>query len=169
MFQLNNTIALAGLALLLWSCSTTKKLDKETAEWRYQVEAVNTGVQGTYQIKVWTYAEKVEWAEAQAPKNAVHAVVFKGFPSKGRVKGQKPLVRDVNAMETHKAFFDQFFKDGGEYARFVTLVDSGSIGPGDLVKVGKEYKVGYITNVSAAALRKYLEENEIIEALDSRF
>ena len=133
------------------------------------MEAVNTGVQGTYQIKVWTYAPKVEWAEAQASKNAVHAVLFKGFPSKGRVKGQKPLVEDPKAPEQHKEFFEAFFKDGGDYARFVTLVDSGAIGPGDLVKVGKEYKVGYITSVSTAALRQYLEENEIIKALDHEF
>lgn len=169
MKSLMNQYLILTLILVVISCGPPKKLDRDTEEWRYQVEAVNTGKQGSYLIKVWTYAQKVEWAEQQAPKNAVHAVIFKGFPSKDRVKGQKPLVSAQNNMGDNDEFFKDFFKDGGEYSRFVTLVNSGAIAPGDVVKVGKEFKVGYTTSVSVGELRKYLEQNEIIKALDSGF
>lgn len=161
------SILVVLLALALNSCSSSKQLDRDTEEWRYQIEAVNTGKQGTYQVKVWTYTPKAEWAEAQAPKNAVHGVLFKGFPSKDRVKGQRPVVSDPGADKQHEAFFKSFFADGGEYARFVTMV--GPPAPGDFIKVGKEYKIGQVASVSVTELRKYLEANNIIKALDSGF
>jgi len=49
------------------------------------------------------------------------------------------------------------------------MVGSGEIGPGDLVKVGNEYKVGFITSVNVADLRRYLEKNNIIKKLDDGF
>mgnify|MGYP001566227389 CR=1 FL=1 len=169
MKNFRNTLLVVLTFVLLVGCKTTKDLDKDTEAWRYQVEGVNTGTQGTYQIKVWTYAKEVAWAEAQTPKNAVHAVLFKGFDSNDRIKGQRPLINDVNMQPSNKLFFDSFFENGGEYAKYVTMVGSGEIGPGDLVKVGDEYKVGFITSVNVAELRRYLEQKNIIKKLDDGF
>ena len=36
-----------------------KKADKQTVAWRYELEAVQTGTKGTYQIKVWSYSKNV--------------------------------------------------------------------------------------------------------------
>jgi len=165
------TMVLVSMAAIfgLTQCKSTQNLNKDTREWRYEIEAENTATQGSYLVKLWTYAHSVADAERQTKKNAVHGVLFKGFPTKGRVKGQKPLVRNKNALEEHKAFFAEFFEDGGEYARFVTVVHSNEVKAGDVVKVGEEYKVGYIVSVQASELRKYLEQNEIIETLDSGF
>lgn len=161
---------LAAISLaLIYQCKSTSNLDRDTAEWRYEIEAENTATQGNYLVKVWTYARKVEDAERQTKKNAVHGVLFKGFPNKSRIKGQKPIVSDPTTVNRHKTFFDDFFKDGGEYARYVSLVHSGSVKPGDIVKIGKEYKVGYVVSVQSSELRKYLEENSIIRSLNDGF
>ena len=61
-----------------------KKADKQTVAWRYELEAEGTGVQGTYQIKVWSYSRNVETATEQSKKNAVHGIIFKGINSKSR-------------------------------------------------------------------------------------
>jgi len=45
-----------------------KKADNETVEWRYEIEAVGIGTQGTYQIKVWSYSKNPETAIEQAKK-----------------------------------------------------------------------------------------------------
>ncbi|MDD2426405.1 MAG: hypothetical protein PHU00_10390, partial [Bacteroidales bacterium] len=56
------------------------KEDENTRNWRYEIEGVQTGVQGTYLIKVWTYSKRPDLAIEQAKKNAVHGVIFqKGF------------------------------------------------------------------------------------------
>lgn len=147
-----------------------RKMNKETTEWRYEAEANGTGTQGTYQLKVWTYARKGEKAINQAKKNAVHAVLFKGFPNNGRIQGQKPLISKPNTEEDEAEFFTEFFKDGGEFQKYVFLVNNGAIGPGDRIKVSKkEYKIGVVVSVNAAGLRKELENKEIIQALSSGF
>ena len=60
----------------------------------------------------------------QAKKNAVYAVIFQGIRN-GADKGcdMRPLVTEVNAREKYEEYFDRFFKDGGEYSKYVTKED----------------------------------------------
>jgi hypothetical protein len=86
------------------------------------------------------------------------------------LKGQKPLVQDPSAEETHKEFFKEFFADNGKYMKYVQLTTDGAIAPGDIMKAGKkEYKVGIVVAVSKDELRKYLESEKIIRSLSSGF
>jgi len=146
-----------------------KKADQETAEWRYEIEAAGTGTQGNYQVKVWTYSKNPETAIEQAKKNSVHGIIFKGFPDKDRIKGQKALAQNPNLEQEKEDFFKPFFQDGGKYQKFVSLVNNGAIGPGDRLKIGKEYKIGVVVSVNVAALRKDLEDAGIIKGLSSGF
>ncbi len=146
-----------------------KKADKETAIWRYELEPAGTGIQGSYQIKVWSYSKKVETAIEQAKKNAVHGIIFKGFPNKERLSGQKALAQNPNLEEVKSEFFKEFFQDGGKYLKFVTLVNNGAIASEDRIKIGKEYKIGVIVSVNVAALRKDLEDAGIIKSLSNGF
>jgi len=151
-----------------------EKADKETAQWRYEIEAVGTGTQGTYQIKVWSYSKNPETAIEQAKKNAIHGIIFKGFPDKDRVKGQKALAQSSNLEQKKEDFFKDFFKNGGKYLKFVTLANNGAIAPGDRILVSKkfgqkEYKIGVVISVNVAALRKDLEASGIIKGLGNGF
>ena len=164
------------LLLLLTLCffaftgfsQSKRKLDKNTNQWRYEIEAVNVGVQGTYLVKAWTYAKKPHKAIEQAKKNAVHGVIFRGFSGKNRVPGQKPLAESNSEIE-YKQFFKEFFKDGGKYLKFATTSNDGSIAAGDFMKVGKEYKVGVMVSVNVSELRKDLEDAGIIKGLSAGF
>jgi hypothetical protein len=158
------------LLLPFFSISQSKKkADKETNEWRYEMEAAGTGVQGTYQVKVWTYSKKPETAIEQAKKNAVHGIIFKGFQDKDRVKGQKALAQSPNLEQEKEDFFKEFFEDGGKFQKFVSLVNNGAIAPEDRIKIGKEYKIGVIVSVNVASLRKDLEDAGIIKSLGNMF
>ena len=83
-----------------------------------------------------------------------------------RRSGIKALVQDPQAEEANKDFFDDFFRDGGDYMRFVVLSNSGMA---DVIKYGKEYKVGLTVTVNTPALRKYLEQKGVIAALNKGF
>ena len=120
-------------------------------------------------IKVWSYSKKAETAIEQAKKNAVHGIIFKGFPSKERLSGQKALAQNPNLEEVKSEFFKEFFQDGGKYLKFVTLVNNGAIASEDRIKIGKEYKIGVIVSVNVAALRKDLEDAGIIKSLSNGF
>ena len=39
-----------------------KKAEKATNEWRYELECLGTGKDGTYLVKVWSYSKKVDVA-----------------------------------------------------------------------------------------------------------
>lgn len=151
------------------NAQSKKKVEKDTYEWRYEIEAVNVGVQGTYLIKAWTYSKKPDLAIEQAKKNAVHGIIFKGFAGKQGVPGQKPLVSNVNLEEEKGDFFKPFFKDGGKYMKFVTISNDGNVGAGDRLKVGKEYKIGVLVSVNVSELRRDLEDAGIVKGLGAGF
>lgn len=167
---------LAIILLFAFSCDTfakRKKMDKDTFQWRYEIEpAIGQAKQGSCLVKVWTYARRTDEAKTQAAKNAVHGIIFKGYAAStdgSRLPAQKALVTDYETEKNHSAYFEEFFKDGGRYMRFVTLVNNGIPGHGDLIKVGKEYKIGIIVSVKKDDLRKELETTGIIRALNAGF
>jgi hypothetical protein len=151
-------------------CGAQRIADKETHEFRYELEAAGVGEQGTYQVKVWTYSRNPRVALEQAKKNAVHGVIFKGFAGKDRrVPGQRPLATDASGERDRADYFEPFCATGGRYQQFVSLVNNGAIAPGDRFRVGKEYKVGVVVSVSVSELRKELENAGIIKKLGSIF
>ena len=151
-------IALIALAVLaLASCSTAKKVaDKQTLTWQYEIEpTTGQAVQGSILVKVWSYSKDKNVATGQAGKNAVHGVLFKGVSALNneyaRVPAQKAIVTDVNAESTYESYFNDFFKDGGKYMKYVNFVNNGIPAPGDIIKVGKEYKIGVRVSVAKDA------------------
>ena len=146
-----------------------RRADKDTKSWRYEIDAVGTGVQGTYLVKVWSYSKKPDIAIEQAKKNAVHGIIFRGFVGSQGIPGQKPLTPNVNLADEKSDFFDPFFAERGKYMKFVTETNDGAIAAEDRMKVGKEYKIGVIVSVNVSALRKDLEDAGVIKGLSSGF
>lgn len=149
-----------------------KKADKETQEWRYEMECVGTGNHGTYLVKVWSYSKEPEVAIEQAKKNAVHGIIFRGY-SGDRAKGcieAMPLVKNPNIEKEKKDFFTDFFADGGKYMKFVDLTTDGAIAAEDRIRISrKEYKIGVIVSVRKDLLRKDLEAAGLIKGLSFGF
>lgn len=147
-----------------------KKANKDTDNWRYEIESVSVGLQGSTVVKVWSFSKKTAVAAEQAKKNAIHGVVFKGIPAVERVPGRRPLVESAAVQAENAAFFQSFFADGGDYARFATLTNNGAIGAGDVMKLpNKEYKVGVVVTLNYDELKKYLQEKGVVKRLDSGF
>ena len=161
------------MLMMLFSLTTNaqarKKAERDTQEWRYEIEVVQTGTQGTYLIKVWSYSKKPDVAIEQDKKNAVHRIIFKGFTGKATEKKKKALTDNVNLEVEKEDFFKPFFEDGGKYMKFVSMSNDGAVAAEDRMKVGKEYKVGVVLSVNVSALRKDLEAAGIIKSLSAGF
>ncbi len=142
-----------------------KKADKDTNQFRYELQCAGNGAQGTYLVKVYSYSKKSDVATEQCKKNAVHGVIFKGYGNENGCVAQRAMVADPGAEQAHKDFFDLFFQDGGEYMKYVQVTST----PREIVKVGKEYKVGVVVVVRKDALRKALEAAGIVRGLNSIF
>jgi hypothetical protein len=149
----------------------TKKADEATEKWRYEIECVGVGTNGTYLIKVWSFSKNANVAIEQAKKNAIHGIIFKGVVGGGqsRCATQKPMAASLNVEAEKATFFDRFFGDGGEYMKYVNVTSSGNIAATDRLKVGKEYKIGVVVSVMKEELRAYLESQGIIRGLNSGF
>jgi hypothetical protein len=148
-----------------------KNADKDTGNWRYEIECAGIGVQGTYLIKVWSYSKNPDIAIEQSKKNAVHGIIFKGFNGgKQGCISQKPLARKINLENEKKSFFKNFFSDGGDYLKFVSLSSDGSVAANDRLKVSKkEYKIGVVVSINKDELRKSLETAGVLKSLSNGF
>jgi len=165
------TLLFAAISPSTVSAQAGKKADKDTKIWRYEVQCVGVGNEGTKLIKVFSYSKKADVAIEQAKKNAVHAMIFQGFNgnSGSGCPSQKPLTSNPALEDEKKEFFDAFFADGGKYMKFVSVSGDGQVAAEDRMKVGKEYKVGVVVSVMYDLLRKDLEDAGIIKGLSSGF
>ncbi len=143
------------------------KADKDTEQFRYEIECAGNGAQGSYLVRVWTYTKNAKSSNAinQCKKNAVHGIIFKGYTGGNGCVAQRPLAATPGVEAEHAEYFKQFFADGGEFLKYVQVTD----GTQETVKFGREYKVGVVVTVAKDALRKALEQAGIIRSLGSGF
>ena len=147
------------------SASSRKLKNSDTQKFQYEIEGVNNGLQGSYLVKVWSYSARPKADFETSKKNAVHGVIFKGYAGTQNARPQRPLIADPGTELEHAEFFDLFFKDGGEYNKYVTI----TAGSQEIVKVGKQYKIGLVVSVSKDALRKALEKAGVARSLSAGF
>lgn len=153
------------LALPMQTFATAKtKADKDTKEYRYDIECAGNGTTGTYLVYVWSYSKKANVAEEQCRKNAVHGVIFKGFAGGNGCIGQRAMT-EAGAELQFESYFKSFFAEGGEFQKYASVI------PGTTVteKIGKEYRVGMTVTVRKDDLRRALEEAGIVKKLNSGF
>lgn len=150
---------------LFFIATTGNAASKEEKATRYDLECAGTGSDGSYLIKVWSYVKNPKKATLNVVKrNAVHGVIFRGFSGNQGCTSQRPMVKSPAIEEEQADFFQHFFADGGAYTKFAAIT-----GVPEVIKVGKEYKVGYVVSVTKDALRKALEEAGIVKGLSSNF
>ena len=160
------TLFAAALCLPLMAVGVRQKqADKDTNQFRYEIECAGNAIQGTYLVKVWSYSKKASVAENQCRKNAVHGVIFKGYGGGQGCVSQRPLANTPGIETQYETYFDSFFADGGEFQKYASIME----GTMETVKVGREYKVGCVVSVRKDDLRKALEAAGIIRGLNSGF
>lgn len=156
----------AVMLLSTMAFATSKsKANKDTEHFRYDVECAGNGATGTYLVKVWSYSRKQQVAYDQACKNAVHGVIFKGYSGSNGCVSQPALARQAGVEMEYEDFFKHFFADNGDYRKYASAVN----GTDEVLKVGKEYKVGVVVSVKKDELRKALEEAGVIKGLNYGF
>ena len=168
--QILIVILIMSTSLVYGQLNKKKKSKKDTHNFRYEIECIDTGSYGTVALKVFSYSKKPDIAIEAAKRNAVHGMIFKGFPRAGKCQKKDPLSRNPNLENEHEDFFKDFFADGGKYQKFVTTSNDGAIEGGDISKISKkEFKIGIKVSVNMELLEKDLIAAKIIEGLGSRF
>jgi len=107
-----------ALIMLIVACKTTQPSFYAT-----ETECLGVELDGSQTLKAWGSGRSQRDAVEQAKKIAVRDVLFKGHFPGSTDCFEQPLVLEVNAQEKYADYFNQFFRDGGEYANYVNLKD----------------------------------------------
>ena len=160
------------ILLTLLMCNVAVSAKDDTPEYNYELSLVKDNIASTSGLKVfkvWSYAKKKEAITQEINmRNAIHGLLFKGLAasdigSQGNVPALVP-----DGYESHREYFDLFFQSG-EFKQYVQLTNKGAMQAGDVVKVGKLYKVGLLVQVNYNALRARLEKDGIVQSVKGIF
>lgn len=150
-------LTVALVVLLFAGCKS-----ETGAYYDYETVCLNTESDGSITVRVWGEGRNISDAMHQAKKNAVDEVLFKGITRGLSGYMSRPVVPEVNAREKYQDYFNQFFKDGGEYEKYVTWKDR-RWGTSQRKKVGTQVKWGITMRVLVPELKAKMKEDGILK------
>jgi hypothetical protein len=145
------------------ACKTYKvsNVASTAAFYDYEVEHISTG-EGIETVKVYSYGKNKSDGVQLGKLNALRAIIFKGIP---KADYQKPIISEAGAEEKYKSYFNEFFKDGGKYLKFISLTNNNV----EVLDGSDRLKIGIIVTIQKNNLRKELEAAKIIKSLNNGF
>lgn len=132
----------------------------------YQTECVSLETNGYVTFKIWDTKKGDKYKPEQAMKDAVNAILYSGISGSNGCLTQPPILNKLEEQEKFKSIEKSFFANNGKWSIYTRnsspeTIISKSIGT-------KNWKV-YQVSVSKNELRKYLEQQKIINSLNSGF
>lgn len=157
-------------SLLFITPIDAKKKYKFQLTYDYAIEQKRGGINGTKVVKSWAVAKNADKAIVKAKENAIAAAIFTGYaanpdPSIGAYQVPALCNNAEEAFYNNQDFFEDFFT-GGEYLNYVHEVNSTYPSGENNVNTPKGRRVGILLVVEYSALRKRLENAQIIKSLN---
>jgi hypothetical protein len=109
-----------GWAVVASGCGPRPEI---AGNYDYKTECMGSELDGSITVKAWGNGRNSSDALEQAKKNAVYDVLFKGIREGKSQCRQMPLLPAGNARIKHEHYFNQFFRDNGEFLKYVSLQD----------------------------------------------
>lgn len=143
---------------------TSCDIHKHTPNAFYSNECqyLNDELDGSITVRTYGEGRRRDDALWQARKNAVNDVIFKGVNVPNNSALSRPLVYEVNAREKYDAFFNDFFKDGGDFTKFIIYEDKRAR-TNEKSWSGTQMKISTTVTVERSKLKTYLKEQNIIK------
>jgi hypothetical protein len=146
----------------LFSCSPQNKI---AGNYTYKTECLGVELDGSQTVKSWGNGRNRFDAIEQAKKNAVRDVLFNGVYEGKQDCEKRPVVPEVNAQQKYERYFNEFFKDNGEYKNFVSLKDEriGQKISRDRKGARESVTHGVVIRVLRSDLKQKMIEDQIIK------
>lgn len=158
-------ITLFILPILLFHINHIYAKDKIIPE--YEIKCAGTGIEGTYLTEVSIYLPKPDRdINENLCRAAIHGVIFQGISPSSNCNGQRAIISNPDIEKEYSEFFFALFSTPVEYSRFADIV-AGSLRVTRAEK--KKYRITAVISVKKDALRKMLEQKNIIESFDDIF
>ncbi|MBR5332792.1 MAG: hypothetical protein IKV32_05825 [Muribaculaceae bacterium] len=163
--KLKNIIAISLFLMGIFgisSCRTNTTISEEYAFMTYETECLGVELDGSQTLRAWGKGKDKADAIEQAKKNALRDVIFKGITSGSGECNKRALILEVNAQEKYEYYFNVFFRDGGEYTKYVTNEDE-NLTSRVKAKSSTQQNYGVVVRVKRAELRQRLIDDNIIK------
>lgn len=147
--------------LLLAGCRTDKELTSVSAFGNFETVCLKAGHDGSLTVRAWGSGRDRRNAMAQAQKNVVHDIIFRGIQPGNTHADMRPLLTEVNAQEKYLNYFNRFFSTGGEYLEFVSADDENKTSRMKAINMTQS-NYGCVIRVQREALRRKLIADGIL-------
>lgn len=144
------------IILLMLLLSTTLVAQSSGLFADIETECLGVELDGSETLRVWGVGRNKQDAVEQAKKNAVQHVLFVGVRKGNKGCNTKALLLEVNAEQKYQYYFNLFFKDGGEYLKYISMEDKRSFS-----NQKKKNKVQSMYGVTVRVLRSELRQRLI--------
>ncbi|SFB00628.1 hypothetical protein SAMN05660845_1269 [Flavobacterium swingsii] len=151
---------------MLFTCSIAiidcKAQSKIGANYIHEIECLGSELDGSVTLKSWGKGKNRNDALEQAKKEAINAVLFTGIRNGKQECESRPLLNAPNIRENKADYFNNFFKDDGDYKKFTSNKDE-SFGKKEKEK-GRDGDVmyGYVIRVMRSDLKKQMITDGIL-------
>jgi hypothetical protein len=151
-----------GLAVLLGGCGSRKEI---AGNYTYKTECLGSELDGSITVKAWGNGRNSSDALEQAKKNAVYDVLFNGIREGKSQCRQMPVLPAGNAKIKNEDYFHVFFKDGGEFLKYVSLQDERYGEKWNRDRKGARHSVTYgiVLRVHRSSLKNKLINDGILK------
>ncbi|NCC98963.1 MAG: hypothetical protein EOL95_04555 [Bacteroidia bacterium] len=151
------------LAISMLFAAIVVNADNNTsAYYNSETECLGVELDGSQTLRVWANGRNKTDAVEQCKKNAVNEVIFNGIKNGNGGCNKKPLITEVNAKEKYEYYFNIFFKDDGEYKKYISMEDSRTFTKKRL-KRSEQVKYGITVRVNRGDLQDRLIKDGIIK------
>ncbi len=149
----------------LFAQSRREMIDVSSMDTNYSVQTIKVGADGTKYIKVSGFGKSDDAAVFNAKRNAIHAAIFRGFPSAADASATPAICTEPYAQQNNSTYFNAFFSS--DYLQYVNITTDGVPAGSDRIKVKGGYEVKIYVQIMFDNLRKRLEADGIVKSLDN--
>ena len=146
-------------SMLFIGCKTKSAIG---ANYTHEVECLGSELDGSVTLKSWGKGKNRADALEQAKKEAINAVLFTSIRNGKQECNNSPILNAPNIREIKADYFNNFFKDKGDYKKFVSTKDE-SFGKKEKEN-GRDGDViyGYVIRVMRSELKKQMISDGIL-------
>ena len=160
MKNMKSLILLLTISTLFFSsCKTSNKI---SGNYTHRIECMYTELDGSITLKTWGREKKRAAALNQVMKEAINTVLFVTIRNGKPDCYKSPILNAPNIRENNAEYFNTFFKDGGDYKKFVSYKDLLN---GEKQKINGrdgEVMLGFIISVMRSELKKQIITDGIL-------
>lgn len=132
------------------------------ANYTHEVECLGSELDGSITLKSWGKGKNRSDALEQAKKEAINAVLFTSIRNGKHECNNRPILNAPNIRNIKAEYFNNFFKDNGDYKKFISTKDE-SFEKKEKEK-GRDGDVvyGYVIRVMRSDLKKQMITDGIL-------